>query len=203
MPEVYTGTLKEVHKQGVRICANCKKREEELPDGRRFMQCIKCRDLQNRKVVYCDCACQTNDWRNGNSPHKTVCGKPFALPWQPESTPLKSTEQISSDHIPQPSPEWNRPAALEEQISSLRANSSLSYMLMQSTGNRHSIAFTDPPEVAQALINFRNTAFSKGDIQSVTLMSKVLCCVAKDVFQQLSTEYGANPEIIEAELDFI
>ncbi|KAG8929349.1 hypothetical protein FRC01_004466 [Tulasnella sp. 417] len=114
LPDVYTGSLKEIHKQGVRICANCRKKEEELPDGRRFMQCIRRRDLQSRKVVYCDRACQTNDWKNGNPPHKTVCGKPFTLPWQPESTPLKSTEDIRVDHIPQPSPKWTRPAALEE-----------------------------------------------------------------------------------------
>ncbi|KAG8910838.1 hypothetical protein FRC00_007453, partial [Tulasnella sp. 408] len=209
LPEVYTGGLKEVHKQGVRICANCRKKEEELPNGRRFMQCIKCRDHQNRKVVYCDRECQVNDWKNGNPPHKTICGKPFTLPWQPESTPLKSAEEISIDYIPQPSSEWSRPTALEEQISLLRSDSSLSYVLMQPTGNQHhGIALTDAPQVAQAFINFRNRAFYNGDIQSVALMSKVLCFVAKDfgllkedVFQQLSKEYGATQSRIEAELD--
>ncbi|KAG8929348.1 hypothetical protein FRC01_004465 [Tulasnella sp. 417] len=207
--KAYIKTMKEAHKQGDRICTNCRKTEDKLPDGKRFMQCTKCRDLQNRKVVYCDRACQANDWKHGNAPHKSICGKPFTLPGQPKSTPLKSTDQIPSDSIPQPHPEWSRPPALEEQISCLQADPSLSYVLMQPTSNHHhGIALADPPEVARAFINFRNRAFYSGDLQSVALMSKVLCSVAndfglekEDVLQQLSIEYGTNPRRIEAELE--
>ncbi|KAG9049476.1 hypothetical protein FS837_010169, partial [Tulasnella sp. UAMH 9824] len=121
----------------------------------------------------------------------------------------ESAEEISIGYIPQPSSECSRPAALEEQISLLRVDSSLSYVLMQPTGNQHhGIALTDAPQVAQAFINFRNRAFYNGDIQSVALMSKVLCSVAKDfglmkedVFQQLGKEYGATSSRIEAEID--
>ncbi|KAG8897355.1 hypothetical protein FRC00_004404 [Tulasnella sp. 408] len=198
LPEVYTGGLKEVHKQGVRICANCRKKEEELPNGRRFMRCIKCRDHQNRKVVYCDREWQVNEWKNAIH---------TSLATGVDPAEIRRGNLI--DYIPQPSSEWSRPAALGEQKSLLRADSSLSYVLMQPTGNQHhGIALTDAPQVAQAFINFRNRAFYNGDIQSVALMSKVLCFVAKDfgfmkedVFQKLSKEYGATQSRVEAELD--
>jgi hypothetical protein len=73
--------------------------------------------------------CQVNDWKNGNPPHKTICGKVTSdtpLPIPP--APLATTTSRSS--IPPPVGGYRRSIALVHQISLLERNPTIDYFLI-------------------------------------------------------------------------
>lgn len=79
-------------------------------------------------------ACQVQDWKFGSPPHKVVCGKPL-----PESTEDRRQSSLASSiapasqqrEFPELAPTLKQSKALAKQLSFLRRDSRVDYVLMQ------------------------------------------------------------------------
>lgn len=120
--------------------------------------------------------CQVNDWKNGNPPHKKVCGKQLELPEGGlESTPVSTSSQDQNDDrgFPDPAPGYVRSPELVKQLSLLEANPNFAYVLTQPDPKPdHGVVFTDPMGEMFFHIMLRR-AVVNGDPGSVALMAYV------------------------------
>ncbi|KAJ7441093.1 hypothetical protein FB451DRAFT_1058310 [Mycena latifolia] len=93
--------------------------------------CQRCKAI-DRLVFYCSKKCQATDWKTGNPPHKTICGKAGAIaeallaPKAPESA-----ADAEDDDFPPPEPGYKRSPALLHQLKLLKENPQMDYVLVQ------------------------------------------------------------------------
>ncbi|KAG9044346.1 hypothetical protein FS837_008279 [Tulasnella sp. UAMH 9824] len=186
---------KNAYAEAERACASCSKLSSQLPEGTNFLRCSKCMGV-GRKVMYCNKDCQLKDWKHGNPPHKTICGKPYAVPGEgPNSIPVQQSS--GSSDIPPPDPGFIRSPELVNQIALLQDNPHISYVLTQPDPKPdHGVALQHPQGKMMFEI-LKNRAVRNGDRKAVAMMCNMLEQSAAGVgmskarlMLQLSKEYG-------------
>ncbi|KIO34159.1 hypothetical protein M407DRAFT_223826 [Tulasnella calospora MUT 4182] len=114
-----------MQKEAAWVCTTCSLSEVNIPQGTSILFCAACLALE-RRVPYCNRACQTHDWKFGIPPHKTICGKAISVPSPNPVTPLRTFSQATSFPrnnsyaIPPPDKGFIRSEALEIQIMGLQ-----------------------------------------------------------------------------------
>ncbi|KAG9044344.1 hypothetical protein FS837_008277 [Tulasnella sp. UAMH 9824] len=186
---------KSTYSEAERACVSCSKVSSQLPEGMNFLRCSKCMGV-GRKVMYCNKDCQLNDWKHGNPPHKTICGKPYAVPGEgPNSIPVQQSS--GSSGIPPPDPGFIRSPELVYQLALLQDTPHISYVLTQPYPEPdHGVAL----QYREGKITFeiwKNRAVRNGDRRAVAMMCDMLehsaACLGMSkarLMLQLSKEYG-------------
>lgn len=148
--------------------------------------------------------CQVKDWKLGNPPHKSVCGKSpkevIDAASIPSPDPSQSATTPDSSSIEPPDPSYRRSPALLHLISMLEENPALDYVLMRPSPHPdHGVSFADP--MGSLFFNLsRRRAFNSGEEASVRRMYEQLKTMAKDVEgygvkglqKQFLKEYGID-----------
>ncbi|KAE9396234.1 hypothetical protein BT96DRAFT_996949 [Gymnopus androsaceus JB14] len=123
-------------------CQNCRLFADQIEGLTALVACSRCKSI-GRHVYYCGRSCQVNDYKNGNPPHKQICGNTDALLdatlSSPESkpkakTPHTSTDEDQSEDIPRwpaPQPGYTRSPALQYQLLLLDEHPNLDYVLVR------------------------------------------------------------------------
>lgn len=178
-----------------RACASCAKLEFQLPEGTNFLRCSKCIGV-GRNVMYCNKECQLKDWKHGNPPHKTICGKPYAAPGEgPNPVPIQQSS--TSNNIPPPDPGFIRSPELVNQLALLQDNPHITYVLTQPDPKPdHGVALQHT--MGKMMFDvMKNRAIRNGDPRAVATMCNMLEESAAGVgmskarlMLQFSKEYG-------------
>ncbi|KAE9401834.1 hypothetical protein BT96DRAFT_1017938 [Gymnopus androsaceus JB14] len=124
-----------------RSCQNCGLPARMIEGVTALVACSKCKSI-GRLVHYCGRSCQVNDYKNGNPPHKQICGNKDALLdatlSPPESkakakVPQTSDKDESDDkpRWPAPQPGYTRSPALQYQLHLLEEHPDLHYVLVR------------------------------------------------------------------------
>ncbi|KAJ7618279.1 hypothetical protein DFH06DRAFT_1012130 [Mycena polygramma] len=95
--------------------------------------CQRCKVI-DRLVFYCSKECQTKDWKTGRPPHKSICGKKGAI-----TDAYLTDEYLASnppavdddDFFGAPEPGYVRSPALLHQLSLLKENPQVDYVLVR------------------------------------------------------------------------
>ncbi|KAH8093893.1 hypothetical protein BXZ70DRAFT_1010221 [Cristinia sonorae] len=190
--------------EGGNICWGCGNDERLLKAGTTLLACSGCKKIDQR-VLYCSRECQKNDWKVGvanNSPHKQVCGKPWAAdsensapraplaapraPGAPQNTfmpnisprrqPITSERMVVPQIIPPADPEFRRSPALQYQIRLLTKKPDVfpDYTLVMDHPKPDMGISVPDPQVATYFICARTRAFRNGDPASVHTMFTML-----------------------------
>ncbi|KAG8919963.1 hypothetical protein FRC01_001011 [Tulasnella sp. 417] len=164
-----------------------------------------------RRVPYCNKECQTRDWKFGDPPHKTICGKPISLPPPSPAVPLRAFEQAISSSgkdvyaIPPPDRGFIRSSDLVCQIVNLQDQcpklKELAYIVMKGGAHASFICLYQDTWTAAYFRVFRNHAFRNGDPKAVAVMYKFFSQeVDEDMFPlhllllQLCREFDIKPK---------
>lgn len=190
-----TQDARNAYSQAERACSSCDKMTFQLPEGTNFLRCSKCMAV-GRKVMYCNKECQLKDWKHGNPPHKTICGKPYAVPGEgPSSIPIQQSS--NSNDIPPPDPGFIRSPELVNQLALLKDNPHVTYVLTQPDPKPdHGVALQHA-EGRMLFDIMKNRAIRNGNPQAVAMMCNMLEQSAAGVgmskarlMLQFSKEYG-------------
>ncbi|KAG8922306.1 hypothetical protein FRC01_014206 [Tulasnella sp. 417] len=160
-------------------------------DGKKLMQEAKAQYSEADRAE-----CQLKDWKHGNPPHKTICGKPYAVPGEgPTSTPIQQSS--GSNDIPPPDPGFIRSPELVHQLALLQDNPHVTYVLTQPDPKPdHGVALQH--SMGKMMFDvMKNRAIRNGDPRAVATMCNMLEESAAGVgmskarlMLQFSKEYG-------------
>lgn len=113
--------------------------------------------------------CQIKDWKYGNPPHKTICGKPYTVPGEGPS-PIPMQQSSNSNDIPPPDPGFIRSPELVNQLALLKDNPHVTYVLTQPDPKPdHGVALQHL-EGKMLFDIMKNRAIRNGDPQAVAMM---------------------------------
>ncbi|KAH8832426.1 hypothetical protein DL96DRAFT_1582060 [Flagelloscypha sp. PMI_526] len=114
-----------------RACTSCGK-PEARQDGVvhvKLTACSRC-NMIGRKVLYCSKVCQTQDWKHGNPPHKSVCGKENAFSEAVLMPPSPPAANNKATKWPAPEPGIKRTPALQHQLKMLTERPNFDYVFI-------------------------------------------------------------------------
>ncbi|KAJ7440771.1 hypothetical protein B0H11DRAFT_1827672 [Mycena galericulata] len=117
--------------QAGRHCTSCRLPAEKA-GVETLSACQRCKAV-GRLVFYCSKNCQTTDWKTGEPPHKTICGKKGAIAeaFLSPSTPDAVPADDDDEDFPPPSPGYTRSPALLHQLKLLKENPQMDYVLVR------------------------------------------------------------------------
>ena len=144
--------------------------------------------------------CQVEDWKRGDPPHKTICGKPLA-----EAAQQLPQSQASGQEprFPPASPGFVRSPALLYTLKALEENPWIDYLLVTPSheSGDHAIQVSQSDPKGQLFFRFcLQRAVTTGDPDSVHMMYKALKSSAEQpggigvaaLRRQLKNEYGVD-----------
>ncbi|KAJ6536995.1 hypothetical protein B0H19DRAFT_1182320 [Mycena capillaripes] len=109
--------------------------------------CQRCKAI-DRLVFYCSKECQVSDWKTGQPPHKTICGKKGAIRdayLAPKAAESGEGSDDDDDFFGQPEPGYVRSPALLHQLKMLKENPEMDYCLIQPHPHPdHGVVLQDP-----------------------------------------------------------
>ncbi|KAG8919962.1 hypothetical protein FRC01_001010 [Tulasnella sp. 417] len=164
-----------------------------------------------RRVPYCNKECQTRDWKFGDPPHKTICGKSVSVPSPSPIVPLRTFEQAISSSgkdvyaVPPPDKGFIRSSDLVCQIVNLQDQcpklKELAYIVMKGGEHASFICLYQDSWTAAYFRVFRNHAFRNGDPKAVAVMYKFFSqevdedmCPLHLLLLQLCREFDIKPK---------
>ncbi|KAH8832424.1 hypothetical protein DL96DRAFT_1457618 [Flagelloscypha sp. PMI_526] len=202
--------------EAVRSCANCKL-PPQMAGVTDLVACARCKKI-GRLVYYCGKPCQVNEWKNGNPPHKKICGDKTALLNATLSSPSTSTSvDASSDPDededeygwPKPKPGYTRSPALQYQLKFLSEKKGVNYVFIQpAPHNDYGITIPDIIRRAMFEVCMRRAVASHSP-REVLMMFGQLEPFAESIPSfgvlklkaQLKKEFGVDVDEVQAALD--
>jgi hypothetical protein len=172
-------------------------------------ECFSARALAINEalMIFLVSDCQVNDWKNGNPPHKTICGKlacDIPMPWPPAPPMTKA----NCSTVPPPIGSYRRSIALVHQISLLEQHPTIDYFLILPAPLPNFCISISNPTLKEFFRANRNRAFQTGDSVAVDLLYAMLEKAAKSrtesgvntLKKQLEAEFGKSANSFSEEL---
>ncbi|KAE9401836.1 hypothetical protein BT96DRAFT_1017939 [Gymnopus androsaceus JB14] len=184
-----------------------------------LVACSRCKSI-GRLVFYCGRSCQVNDYKNGDSPHKQICGNKDALIDSvlslPEykakdKAPQTSNEDESDDkpRWPAPQPGYVRSGALQHQLCLLEEQPNLHYVLVRPDPQEDTgVVFPSAKEFLLFFLCMRRAVASYSP-REVYRMYQALVPKAQNAIpafgigklkEQLKKEYGVDIDEVHARM---
>ncbi|KZV66952.1 hypothetical protein PENSPDRAFT_755304 [Peniophora sp. CONT] len=194
---------KKTHKeQGHSLCTGCGKYDFQLPEDFKFKSCARCNTI-GRTILYCSKECQLSDWKRGDPPHKTICGKPLAETAQQVSQASQGSG--TKTRFPPAEAGFVRSPALLYTLNALEENRELDYVFVRPSHEDNDVGIRASVDNAMGQMFFALTlqrAVTTGDRASVQMLYEALKVSAETpgpgnigaaaLRKQLKNEYGVD-----------